>query len=49
MSSLSNDEAVKRQLVVTTVINCLETARVTEGMEAGDDSPHISFKKKKKA
>lgn len=47
MSSLSNDEAVKRQLVVTTVINCLETARVTEGMEAGDDSPHISLKKKK--
>lgn len=46
MSSLSNDEAVKRQLVVTTlIINRLETARVTEGMEAGDDSLHISLKK----
>lgn len=45
MSSLSNNEEVKRQLVVTTLIkNCLETVRVTEGMEAGNDSPHISLK-----
>lgn len=47
MSSLSNDEAVKRQLVVTSlIINRLETSRVTEGMEAGDDSPHVSKKER---
>lgn len=45
MPSLSSDEAVKRQLVVTAlIIKCLETARVTEGMEAGEDSPHVSTK-----
>lgn len=43
MSSLCNDEAVKRQLVVTaSITNRLETAGVTEGTEAGNDSPHVS-------
>lgn len=45
MSTLSNNEAVKRQPVVTTLItNCLKTARATEGMKAGNDSPHVSKK-----